>query len=249
MSSDKNKSVLGRLLEELSWVGFTIKDYRNGGRGFENVLTTEVFQALDFLPRQSFFGSVIETSHGAAKARALLRQEIEQAEFTLLPGNFYLIQSGRQHQKKLPVQPDGLIESPSCYGLLETKRIKQSSFQPEQLAREFVLVMREAQKRQPLLWLVLNSEPPVLVRGHGRLELVDAIELYRESVITRAENHKLEKTMLLERVHEVVCWTTWQTIAEVVREQAYNITIPEPSVKACVQRLANTVVSSVTWHS
>jgi len=55
--------------------------------------------------------------------------------------------------------------------------------------------------------------------------------------------------MLLEQVHEVVCWTTWQTIAEVVREQVYNITIPESSVKACVQRLANTVIRSVTWHS
>jgi len=73
MIFDNKKSVLGRLLEELSWVGITIRDYRNGGRGFENVLTAEVFQALEFLPRQSFFGTVIEASHGAAKARALLR--------------------------------------------------------------------------------------------------------------------------------------------------------------------------------
>ncbi|MBE9020222.1 hypothetical protein IQ272_29640 [Chroococcidiopsidales cyanobacterium LEGE 13417] len=49
MNLDKNSSVLGRLLEELSWVGSTIGSYRTGGRGLENVLTAEVFQALDFL--------------------------------------------------------------------------------------------------------------------------------------------------------------------------------------------------------
>ena len=55
----ENQSVIGRLLEELSWVGHTIKSYREGGRGFENVLTAEVFQALDFLPRSNFLGKII----------------------------------------------------------------------------------------------------------------------------------------------------------------------------------------------
>jgi hypothetical protein len=60
--TSNNPRVLGRLLEELSWVGNTIKDYREGGRGFENVLTAEVLQSLDFLPRQSFLGSIVEVS-------------------------------------------------------------------------------------------------------------------------------------------------------------------------------------------
>lgn len=64
-----------------------------------------------------------------------------------------------------------------------------------------------------------------------------------------AENHNLKKAVLLEKVHEVVCWTTWQTIAEVVQEQVQSINIPEQSVAACVQRLANAVIRSVTWHS
>ena len=55
-----NSSVLGRLLEELSWVGKTIKNYREGGRGYENVLTAEVFQSLDFLPRKHFFGEIVK---------------------------------------------------------------------------------------------------------------------------------------------------------------------------------------------
>lgn len=249
MNLDKNSSVLGRLLEELSWVGSTIESYRTGGRGFENVLTAEVFQALDFLPRQAFLGAIIEASQGATKARALLVQEIEQAEFTLLPGNHYLIPSATRHQTRLAVQPDGLIQSPSCYVLLEAKRMKRSSFQPQQLAREFVLVMREARKRQPLLWLVLGSEPPVLVQGHGRLELSEAIELYLESVLARAENHNLEKTQLLEQMDEVVSWTTWQTIAQVVREQAKSIATSDPSIAACVGRLTDSVIRSVSWHS
>ena len=47
-----NASVLGRLLEELSWAGNTIRNYREGGRGYENVLTAEALQGLDFLPRK-----------------------------------------------------------------------------------------------------------------------------------------------------------------------------------------------------
>ncbi len=249
MNLDENSTVLGRLLEELSWVGRTIKNCRNGGRGFENVLTAEVFQALDFLPRQAFLGAVVAASSGAAKAREVLRQEIEQAKFTFLPGNFYLIPSSRQHQTGMAVQPDGLIESPSCFGLLEAKRIRPSSFLPKQLAREFVLVMREARSRQPLLWLVLNSAPPVPVQGHGLLEITDAIELHLETVLNCAENHNLEKSMLLKQVNEVICWTTWETIAKVVLEQNNSIAIPDPSVAACVHRLTDIVIRSVKWHS
>lgn len=45
-------STLGRLLQELSWVGSNIRAYRNGGLGFENVLTAEVLTVLDYLPRR-----------------------------------------------------------------------------------------------------------------------------------------------------------------------------------------------------
>ena len=163
-----NQSVLGRLLEELSWVGKTIRTYREGGRGFENVLTAEVFQALDFLPRTYFLGKIIAASEGADKTRKILIEEIEQAEFCLLPGNHYLIPSGDRHQTKLPVQPDGLIESQNVYLVLEAKRIRQSSFQPEQLAREYVLSLRESGTKNPLLLLVLGHQPPISIQKHGR---------------------------------------------------------------------------------
>jgi len=47
-------SFVGRLLEEISYEGKKVRVYRDGGLGRENVLTTEVFQALDFMPRTLF---------------------------------------------------------------------------------------------------------------------------------------------------------------------------------------------------
>ena len=73
-------SIIGRLLEELSWTGRLITKYRGGGRGFENVLSAEVLQALDFLPRTAFLGSVVGALHdGTAAVRQTLRDEVEQA--------------------------------------------------------------------------------------------------------------------------------------------------------------------------
>ncbi|WP_126386102.1 hypothetical protein [Pseudanabaena sp. ABRG5-3] len=252
MRIEKNNSrVLGRLLEELSWMGQTIKEYRQGGKGFENVLTAEVFQALDFLPRQAFLGAIVKASHGALEARIQLQQEIEEAKFTLLPSNFYLIPSASLHRNGLAVQPDGIIQTPSTFVVLEAKRIKRSYFQAEQLAREFVLVMKEAYEKnsQPILWLILGSEPPVLIRGHGRQNPIDAIEFHLESVLERSENHTFEKSKLLQEAHKVVCWTTWQTISTVVSEQLSNLYVPDKSIKNCVERLANSISQSITWHS
>jgi hypothetical protein len=62
-----NTSVLGRLLEELSWEGSSIRRYRHGGRGYDNVLTAEVLLALDFLPRQAFLGAVLRVAHGSPR--------------------------------------------------------------------------------------------------------------------------------------------------------------------------------------
>lgn len=71
-TNNKPVSVIGRLLEELSWVGSTIKAYRHGGRGYENVLTAEALQALDFLPRGQFLGEVLQQCTGADAARRKL---------------------------------------------------------------------------------------------------------------------------------------------------------------------------------
>lgn len=177
-------SVLGRLLQELSWVGANIRDFHDGGLGFENVLTAEALTALDFLPRTDFLGAVLQAAHGAVAARSKAVAEIEQAEVTLFPDQLVLRPNAPTNQT-LVVQPDGSVISPGSYVMLEAKRIRTSAFQPEQLAREYVALMREARGRSPLLLLILGSEPPVPVRGHGRMGIAEAISRHLHSVLDR----------------------------------------------------------------
>lgn len=75
IASTPSSSIVGKLLEEISWE--KARDYRAGGQGRENVLTAEVLVGLDFLPRTHFLGEVIRAAHGAEKARNQLAAEAE----------------------------------------------------------------------------------------------------------------------------------------------------------------------------
>ena len=158
-----NPSALGRLLRELSWEGRSVRRYRLGGLGHENVLTAEVLQCLDFLPRSWFLGPVVKEAHGATRVLQHLVAEIEDATVSLLPGSFPLIRSEPRHQTQMPVQPDAVIDSPTVHGIVETKRIRNGCFQREQLAREYVLALRKAAEdkptRMPLLFVSRSPEP------------------------------------------------------------------------------------------
>jgi hypothetical protein len=150
MTTDRlpsSSSVIGRLLQELSWSGKSIRAYRNGGLGNENVLTAEALQGLDFLPRAWFLGAVIAAARGAPAARARLVDQVDEAAFTLLPGDMYLQASAGADAPPVCVQLDGLIVSPDCYCVLEAKRLRRGSFQTEQLAREFLLAREQAAGR------------------------------------------------------------------------------------------------------
>ncbi|KQN86525.1 hypothetical protein ASE96_13230 [Arthrobacter sp. Leaf69] len=238
-------SMVGKLLEEVSWEHAT--SYRQGGRGRENVLSAEVMMALDFLPRDRFLGAAIRAATGADRARNVLINEIEEAELRFLPGDMTLApnRSGKDH---LVVQPDALITSPNSFVLVEAKRVRASSFQPEQLAREYVATMAHADNRTPLI-LLLGAEPPVLVRGRGRMSIEDAISSELESVLLRANNEQLAMEGLVERIHDVFCWITWSELSAVIGSQAAGFVTADPSVDASVQRLANSVGSSIAWHA
>ena len=241
-------SVLGRLLMELSWVGCNIRDVRYGGLGLENVLTAEALTALDFLPRTDFLGAVLQAAHGAAAARSRAVAEIEDAEITLFPDQLVLRPNAPTNQT-LVVQPDGSVVSPGSYVMIEAKRIRPSTFQPEQLAREYVALMRETQGRTPLLLLILGSEPPVAVRGHGRLGITEAISLHLASVLERTEDHDLDESSLRESVPEVLAWITWQKLGRVVTDQRATFCSDSPSVNATVSRLADSLTNSISRHS
>jgi len=117
--NEKNRSILGCLLSEISWEGSKTTRYRNGGLGLENVLTTEVFQMLYLLPRTHFLGSIINHLHTKnKKAVDILFSEVENADFNMFPGNYYLRDKPQSHQSGLAVQPDTLIISDSVYSLV-----------------------------------------------------------------------------------------------------------------------------------
>ncbi len=235
-------SIIGRLLEELSWTGRLITKYRGGGRGFENVLSTEVLQALDFLPRAAFLGSVVGALHdGAAASRQALRNEAEEADFLVLPGEMYL---QAVDIPKVEIQPDAIITTSHVYCLVETKRIRSSSFQPRQLAREFVMAQRLAAGRHPLLLLLLSSPPPVRVQGRGKLSIRDAILCALPEVFSAGS----DTSGLESLIEDTVCWLTWAEVAAQIEAAKQAFASGGSSVDAAVTRLADSVLKSVRWH-
>lgn len=239
-----NSSVIGRLLEELSWEGATVRAYRDGGRGRENVLTAEVFLPLSYLPRSAFLGEILRSAHGSEPARARAVAEIEQADLTLLPDETQLPPHG------LAVQPDATIVSPSCHVLVEAKRIRRSSFQPEQLAREYLAVLHDAGEKTPLLLLVLGAPPPVRVKGRqGLLGLTEAVELNLASVRARTDGVSTSLADLIERVNEVLAWVTWAEVREIVLRQGSLFAGGDSSMAGTVQRLCHSVKQAIDWHS
>lgn len=243
---EHDHSAVERLLQEISWEG-NARHYRKGGRGFENVLTAEVFQVLDFLPRSTFFGETLRRSKGdASSALELLASEAEDARFSLLPGDIGLGPLDASGKAIINVQPDVLIKSPSVYCFVEAKRFGRSSFQRDQLAREFMLVLQEAGERVPLLLLVLPKEPPIQVDSNGRMSLEAAVSLGVDSVCARISTTKVPDVSL---VAKTIAFTTWDNIAIALGEGLTASSAVDPSALGCVTRLVNSARSAIAWHA
>lgn len=247
--ADSNDSVLGRLLEEISWEGSSVRRYRDGGRGLENVLTAEVLAALDFLPRRTFLGAVLDHAHGADRTRYLLSREIEEADLSFLPDEVVLNPDGPSRRDQVIVQPDASVVTASCYAMVEAKRIRRSSFQPQQLAREYFAVTREAGTRAPLLLVVLGAAPPVLIAGQGRMALHDAIARQLPAVHELTSGHPVPFDELTARITDVCAWITWSELVDVVLEQQGLLSVEDPTIAASINRLVTSIVRSVARHS
>lgn len=91
-----------------------------------------------------------------------------------------------------------------------------SSFQPEQLSREFACVVRDAGSARPLLLLITPTAPPVPVKGHGRLAVGAAIGLYLEPVWARTSGLDTPLEELLARIPDTVAWMTWNEVQAAV---------------------------------
>ena len=159
-----NTSVIGRLLEEISWEGRRSRMYRQGGRGIENVLSAQVLQALDLLPRTAFLGRIIRDAHGADAARAQVAGEVEDLTVAFLPEETTLSAGGAR------VQADALLTGPNTLVLVEAKASGRSPFQPAQLSREYLALLQQAGDRMPLMLLMLGAPSPVKVSGGGLLQ-------------------------------------------------------------------------------
>lgn len=241
MSTPGNDPVIGRLLEEISWEGSSVRAYRNGGRGRENVLTAEVIMMLDFLPRDAFLGQVFRSAHGADAARALAAEGAESAVVTMLPEETKLGNS------EISVQPDATIVTPSCH-LIEAKRIRTSSFQPEQLAREYVAVLQDARTRIPLLLVILGEPPPVNVQGSGRKELQQSIEEHLDALLERTDAEAENRAALHDSIGEHVAWTTWSEIRQIAIEASDRL-VETDSISNSARRLSASLVRAIDWHA
>jgi len=243
--STASSSIVGKLLEEISWE--KAKDYRAGGQGRENVLTAEVLIGLDFLPRTEFLAAVVGAASGADAARSKLAAEVEELQMHFLPGDFSLGVNGGK--PKLVVQPDVIFETPSTYTLVEAKRIRYGSFQPEQLAREYITLMSRAEGAVPLL-LLLGAEPPVRVKGNGQLGIAEAVGRFLGPVLERLGDPALpSESELMERIPEVFCWISWPDLDERVRDAAAKYGVGLYSANASVQRVASFIRNAIAWHA
>lgn len=238
-----NDSPVGRLLEEISWEG-NARPYRHGGRGRENVLTTEVFTLLDLLPRQAFLGAVLAAAHGADQVRAAATAEVEQLEVGVLPGDVR-----GTHPDGTPtswaVQPDVRLESWRAAVWVEAKRIRPSTFQAHQLARTLhALLTTTTGEQLPLLLLILGAPPPVRVARVGALDIPEAIA---HSLDQFPDPRAQEAITLAAR--EAVAWITWDELAAAVLEATGALRISDDSVAASVQRMVDGLDRAIVWHS
>jgi hypothetical protein len=224
-----------RLLDELSWEG-NARKYRNGGIGLENVLTTEVFQALDFLPRQAFLGRVLAGASGAPVTQALA--DIEQLRVDLLPGDL------AHPDVAIRAQPDVLLDSQESFVFVEAKRPHRSSFQPEQLAKELILTMEHGRGRHPVLLLILGAPPPIRVQGHGALAIDDALQL-GQRLISARHGHQVEAP----DASEALAWTTWAQIGADVAAASTSYGNSDESTDQAVSRIALTVTEALRVHA
>ena len=117
------------------------------------------------------------------------------------------------------------------------------------MAREYITAHREAAGRDPLLFLILGEAPPVRVAKHGRLDVAAAIAKDLGSLVERS-GVTLDAQALENLIPETVSWITWAELSDVVVQALQDSDgIGDPSLRATVNRLAQSVVSAIRRHA
>ncbi|MDQ6850506.1 MAG: hypothetical protein M3070_11205 [Actinomycetota bacterium] len=143
---------------------------------------------------------------------------------------------------------DASLIVPSTCTLIEAKRLRQGSSQREQLAREYVAVIRSAGDRAPLLLLIIPYAPPVPVKGLGRMTVHEAIATSLERVLERTEARKGDLAELTERIPQTIAWVTWKQLGDAVRNARAAFVSEDVSVVRTFDRLCDLVTDSIQRH-
>lgn len=240
-------SAIQNLLDELSWEGKSTA-YRGGGAGKENVLTAEVWQALDTLPRTAFLGAVLERAH-----RVELRSPSDSGASEERPvtparaaGDFVcevLCGDRTSDTGSVRIQPDVLLESDETVVVVEAKRIHGGAFQTEQIARNVLVLESVRRGRHGVLLLVLGTPPPIRVKGLGAMDVEDALDAGLTAIRCRDA-----LTPEVEELAVTVAWTTWAEIAHSVSEALESFTNDDADVVRSVRRQGEQLLEAVAFH-
>lgn len=246
------RSPLTRVLSGVSWEGRKVNSkYRDGGRGIEEVLTAEVFQALEFLPRYPFIEEVAKhiTRLGEDQSPFIKLDELESAKFEVSPGGgLSLRPSAETHQQRIEVQFDALITTNRSNIYVEAKRIGRSSFQEEQLARTFLIALRESNKRLGKVLLILADPPPVLIKKQGRKSIEDGILHNLDSVYLKTEGITRTLEEVQSKISSTVAYITWQDISRAIEAAYVRYRNNDSSTAAAVERICQSLIQSIHWH-
>jgi hypothetical protein len=222
---------IGRLIRELSWD-------KIDGRGLEDVLTTEVFQCLSFLPPEPFLSRVFGSIHDIdATGMSALLAAADSARFLTLPGDF----SCGTAESALKVQPDVIIGMRSIVMSVEAKRLRPSLFEPTQLARQAVLLSNLTGEMDRYIWVVIDTPPPIKVGKFGRQSLADALVHGLEKIVPTMAPH------YASQYEGKIGWSTWREIVDVCRTE--HDKLPQTSdLRACTDRIISAMESAIRWH-
>lgn len=143
-----------------------------------------------------------------------------------------------------PWKATSSISQASAFVLVEAKRLRRSSFQADQLAKELILAAEHARDRHPVLLLVLGAPPPIRVQGHGTLSIEDAVRVGQERISARHGRQVAAPNPL-----DTVAWTTWAEIGAQVEAALQTYDNPDESTYNAVARVARTVADALQVHA
>lgn len=252
MEKPQPASLISHLLWGISWEGRNVNSkYRDGGRGIEEVLTTEVLLGLEFLPRRPFCERLNGyLSSGRSCTPFLDDQELDALRFLSAPtGRHALKPDASSHQEAIDVQFDAMAETDHSRIFIEAKRIRSSSFQEEQLARTFIIALRESGDLKPRMLVLLGQPPPVTIQNVGKRDIREGILARLDAVYDKTEYTDFALSDAKERIDECVAWITWQEVAEIIEAAMNEYDNADPSTYAAIGRIAEFISESIKWHS